>query len=222
MVMSYFWSCRNILWRQWGILLRLLRCIISKSLWSDSTVNPLPYKYMLNHMQAKTMVSSSLSMLAYLLSVPLSDLLAKAIGLSPWMRHALSLMRGELACTVTGFLQLLYLSGVSYAFQSNSLICWKDQLIRSSQEMSYLSSTAVSVAPCDGSDKVQSSPCMSPLPGMTGAAACLLVSSLQCLGSCKGLALLNMSLQRMTPCHGVIPASLCSVWVPLLGRYWES
>ena len=95
MTMSYCCSQRSILWSLTGAAMRFFRLIISRGLWSVSTMNVLPYRYMWNLSQLYTMARSSLLMLAYQVSVSVRDLLAKWWGVhpgwcrlpAPWVRH---------------------------------------------------------------------------------------------------------------------------------------
>ena len=81
MTMSYCCNLSNILCNLTGAEIRFLRQIISSGLWSLSTTNDLPYRYVWNFSQPNTMANSSHSMFAYLVSVSIKLLLAKAMGL---------------------------------------------------------------------------------------------------------------------------------------------
>ena len=82
MLRSY--SCRrsSIRCKRVGAAIKFFRLIIYNGLWSLSTWNLHPYKYVLNRSQPKTTARSSRSMFAYLCSVSVSALEANAIGFS--------------------------------------------------------------------------------------------------------------------------------------------
>ena len=81
MTMSYCCNLSNILCNLTGAEIRFLRQIISSGLWSLSTTNDLPYRYVWNFLHPNTMANSSRSMFAYLVSVSVKLLLVKAMGL---------------------------------------------------------------------------------------------------------------------------------------------
>ena len=64
MTRSYCCRWRSILWRCAGATVRFFRLIISRGLWSISTMNVLPYRYVWNFSQPYMMAKSSLLMLA--------------------------------------------------------------------------------------------------------------------------------------------------------------
>ena len=65
-------------------------------------VKDLPYKYVWNFLQPKTIASSSLLMFAYLVSVSVKLLLANAMGLLSWIMHAPRPFSDASHCRVTG------------------------------------------------------------------------------------------------------------------------
>ena len=64
MIRSYCCRWRSILWSHAGAAVRFFKLIISRGLWSVSTMNVLPYRYVWNFSHPYTMAKSSLSMLA--------------------------------------------------------------------------------------------------------------------------------------------------------------
>ena len=64
MTRSYCCRWRSNLWSRAGATVRFFKLIISRGLWSVSTTNVLPYRYVWNFSQPYTMAKSSLSMLA--------------------------------------------------------------------------------------------------------------------------------------------------------------
>ena len=88
MTRSYCCRWRSILWNHVGAAVRFFKLIISRGLWSVSTMNVLPYRYVWNFSQPYMMVKSSLSMLAWWVSVSMRDLLANTMGCPSWMMQA--------------------------------------------------------------------------------------------------------------------------------------
>ena len=80
MTMSYCCSLNSILCKQTGAEIRFFKQIISKGLWSLSTTKDLPYRYIWNFSQPKTIANSSHSMFAYLVLMSVKLLLANAMA----------------------------------------------------------------------------------------------------------------------------------------------
>ena len=101
MTMSYCWNLNNILCNLTGAEIRFFKQIISSGLWSLSTTKDLPYRYVWNFSQPKTIANSSHSMFAYLVLVSVKLLLANAMGLLSWRMHAPRPFSDASHCSIT-------------------------------------------------------------------------------------------------------------------------
>ena len=106
MTMSYCCNLNNILCNLTGAEIRFFKQIISNGLWSLSTTNDLPYRYVWNFLQPNTKASSSHLMFAYLVSVSVKLLLAKAMGLPSYKMQAPRPFNDASHCKITGLFLL--------------------------------------------------------------------------------------------------------------------